>query len=188
MFDLENLGQIHQAKHSRLYHSVVITNLYKSHIAPTFMLAFTVSEILRFEMFNLENLSQGHRDNICKVYKSHSWEFFASSQRLPYISISNFVNVGQGHKYNICNGAILLQTHEFLFDGNRKKFYDFDLENEVQGQGEEIWDLFYLTGNVHIHISSLFQNFSYLGIYVYLCKLGTHKHTHTHTARQGWWL
>ena len=70
-------------------------NLYKV-IAHIFMLALTVFEILRFEMFVDENVGQGHRVqhlqwfnlmtniNLCK---SNSMHFYASSHRLGDIKV-----------------------------------------------------------------------------------------------------
>ena len=41
------------------------------------------------------------------------------------------------------------------------------LENECQGQKVEERDLRHSTGSVRIHIGDFFQNFSYLGAYIY---------------------
>ena len=79
-------------------HSVVKTSLYRNHSAH-FTLALTVSEILRFEMFDTENLGQGQEYNIhngpiwwwTSTSISHNWAFVASFQRYPYLIISNCV-------------------------------------------------------------------------------------------------
>ena len=68
MFGRESLGR-HRVQH--FY--VVNTNLYQSH-AMHFPPTLTVSEILRFEMFGLENLGPGQTPGIMRivVYRSDS--------------------------------------------------------------------------------------------------------------------
>ena len=62
----------------------------------------------------------------------------------------------------------------------QEKWQNFDLENEGQRKGVEEWDLCYSTRNVRVQIGDFFQNFSYLGSYVY-AKGCTHSHTHIQT-------
>ena len=71
---------------------------------------------------------------------------------------------------------------------------NFELENEDQDPGAEVQDLCHYTGNVRIHMNGSFQNFSYLGTYVYAylathTSIYIHEHTHehknTHTLTNG---
>ena len=74
-------------------------------VAPTF------SEILRFEMLDIENLGQniGSQHSQCphsmenvNVYKSRYWAFIISSLRFPDVTISNFVTLKMFELANEC--------------------------------------------------------------------------------------
>ena len=58
-----------------------------------FVLALTVSEILRFQLFDLQNLGQGHQvqHSMANVnhYKSHCTRFYASTHHFRDIKVLN---------------------------------------------------------------------------------------------------
>ena len=70
-------------------------------IAHIFTHALTVSEILRGDMFDLQNLGQcndqhSRRSHLMAniiIYNSRTLQFFASIHRFPGMSISNFMTL-----------------------------------------------------------------------------------------------
>ena len=81
--------------------------------------------------------------------------------------------------------ALSLTVYEIV--SNQEICQKFDLENEGEVQGVEERDLRHSTRNVGIHIGEIFQNLSYLAIYVYARGRTHNTHTHTvhiHTERQ----
>ena len=53
MFDLDNEGENDETQHLQLCHSIADITIYKRHYI--FFVSFTISEILAFQMFYLEN-------------------------------------------------------------------------------------------------------------------------------------
>ena len=136
--------------------------------------------ILRFEMFDLENLGQGHRvqhsqfshsiANI-NIYKSLNWAFFVGwlswFSRKQHSEFCDLENVGQGSRYTTIamapfDGKYII--HDFLFDGNfhvcsisRKlnKIQKFGLEKKANAKLKKRikWELRQVMENSWFNIS-----------------------------------
>ena len=100
-------------------------NFCKSHMTHFFVIALTVSEILTFQMCDLENLGQG--DGVQHSQWSHSMstslkvvlEHFSLAVTVLiylYFKIRNVENIGQGHDLDLHFHAISLTDRPEAFD------------------------------------------------------------------------
>ena len=151
--DLENVEQAHDVQHWS--HSKQISTSTKV------ILEYFSSALIVFEIFKFQN-------SWPQKCRSRTW--------CTTLAIVPFD--GKYLTYNlmpIVMFALSLTISEiFAF---QIKCQNFDLE--IEGQGAANWDLWHSIGNVWFH-RWIFQNFSYLEIYVY----SNWSHTHTHTPTQ----